>query len=334
MPGMKQPEQIPGGQVKRTHERNRWRLDLVRAGAAAVLLGGLFALFYFVVLPGGGSGDAPVAIRVDTPPGPSGSSPGIHPGDLARDFDAGNLDALRFRLSDLRGRPVVINFWATWCTSCLAEMPTLEEQRQRHEADGLTILAVNVGESLDGARGFIDALELFEFAIAMDPDLTISDMYAVQGLPHSVFIDRNGVIQAEYRGQLDEDTMGGYVRAAIEASPGAPAPIRPRFITTVPREHVLDVIEEGAGSVRLVSRSLRCDDDYCAEPVADAVAGSAGVTSAQLRSGAVPPELSVTFAPAAITLEQVVAIAAEALGADPDPLYTRELEVRYVGAEP
>ena len=331
MPGMKQSEPALGGRAERTHVRNRW---LLRIAAAAALLSGLFALFYLVVVPGGGAGDAPVAIRVDTPPGPSGTSAGIHPGDLARDFEAGNLDALRFRLSELRGRPVVINFWATWCTSCLAEMPTLEEQRRAHEADGLTILAVNVGQGLADARAFIDSLELFDFAIAMDPDLTITDLYAVQGLPHSVFIDSGGVIQAEYRGQLDGDTMADYVLAAIEASPGAPPPVRPRFITTVPRDHVLDVIEEGVGELRLVSRSFRCDDDYCAEAVAAAVAAGAGVTNAQLRSGATPPELLVTFESATITSEQVVAVVVAALAANPDPLYTREIEVRYVVGSP
>ena len=307
------------------------QVSLPRAIAAAILLAGVAALLYFVVLPRGDS-----ARLVDTPLGDTDVSVGVHPGQLARDFEASNLEGLPVRLSEFRGRPVVINFWATWCTSCLAEMPALEEQRKAHEADGLAIVAVNVGERVGDAREFIEALELFEFVIAMDPALDIADAYAVRGLPHSLFLDSNGVIQAEYRGQLDDDTMAQYVQAAIAAVPAGEAPFRPRFVTTVPREHVLEVFssETASGQVLFVSRRFRCDDDYCGAPALDSLGDATGIVEVDLQSEAAPPSLSVTFEPGLIELDEVVATVAEALRAHPDPLYTRDLEVRTLDSAP
>ncbi len=221
----------------------------------------------------------------------------------------------------------MINFWATWCTSCLVEMPVLEQQRTKHGGSDLAIVAVNVGEGFGDAGEFIDSLELSEFVVAMDPDLTISDSYSVRGLPHSVFIDRDGVIQAEYRGQLDEETMDGYVQAAIDAVPGAPPPLNPRFVTTVPRSHILEAVPDSddPGLVMFVSRRFRCDDDYCADALAVAIEEVAGVTSVDLRSEDAEPSLLVRFD--AGSIDEIVDAVAAAVSAYEDPLYTRDLEV-------
>ena len=305
------------------------QINAVRAVVAALLLATVFAVLFFVLLPrSGGAGSVPPARMLDTPPGPDDASPGVHAGYLARDFVATDLDEVEVSLGSLRGRPVVINFWATWCTSCLVEMPVLEQQRVAHAEDNLVIVAINVGESTGKASGFIDSLELFDFVIAMDPDLTISDSYNVRGLPHSVFIDRDGIIQAEYRGQLDEETMNGYVQAAIDAVPGRDGPNTPRFVSTIPREHVLEAVADqvDASLVVFVSRRFRCDDDYCAEPLALAIRGIDGVTSAELRSEDSEPSLLLRYDSG--SFEDIVAAVAEVVGAFEDPLYTRELEVR------
>lgn len=319
------PEPAEGPPARR---RTFVQVSLGRAAAAVALLAALFALLFFVLLPRGDD-TVSAARMVDTPPGPADA--GVRTGRLARDFQASDLEALRFRLSELRGQPVVINFWATWCTSCSAEMPVLEEQRQRYRSDGLTVLAVNVGESSSDAREFIEALELFDFTIAMDLDLTIADAYGVRGLPHSIFVDSNGVIQAEYRGQLDDETMQRYVQAAIDAVPGGEAPFRIRLVNTVPREHILEVLPDrgGPGQVLFLSRRFRCDDAYCGEPALAPLRALPAVTGIDLDSGEAPPILTVTFDPGVIDQAGVVSALADGLRMHPDPLYTQELEIRY-----
>ncbi len=310
---------------------NRIQLHLARGAAAAALLAGGFAVFFFVlVADNGGTGSVLPAQMLDTPASSAQASEGVHRGDLARDFSASDFDDLRMTLSELRGRPVVINFWATWCTSCIAEMPVLEQQRLAHQEDDLAIIAVNVGESPEDAREFIESLELFDFVLAMDPDLTVSDAYSVRGMPHSVFIDREGVIRAEYRGQLDEDTMNSYVQAAIDAVPGEDAPTIVRFVQTVPREHLLVASQDAAtpGAATFVSRRFRCDDDYCAESLADAIEGLDGVLSVDLRSDSPEPELLLQYDADAFEFSAIVESVANAVRAFEDPLYSRELEVR------
>ncbi len=307
------------------------QLHLARGAAAAALLAGAFAVFFFVLLPNSDGGGSVLPARMlDTPASNAEASEGIHRGDLARNFAASGPDDLRMTLSELRGRPVVINFWATWCTSCLAEMPVLEQQRLAHEEDGIAIVAVNVGEGAGDAREFIESLELFEFVLAMDPDLTVSDAYSVRGLPHSLFIDREGVIRAEYRGQLDEETMNSYVQAAIDAAPGEDAPRTVRFVTTVPREHVLVALNDDAapGTASFTSRRFRCDDDYCADPLAASIEGLDGVLSVDLKSDAAEPELRVQYDSETFEFDEIVDLVADAVRAFEDPLYSRELEVR------
>ena len=307
------------------------QLHLIRGVAAAALLGGVLAVFFFLLRPSTDGGDSVLPARMlDTPTSSAEASEGVHRGDLARNFAASDLDDRRMTLSDLRGRPVVINFWATWCTSCAVEMPILEQQRMAHKEDDLAIVAVNVGESTRDAREFIESLELFDFVLAMDPDLTISDAYSVRGMPHSLFIDREGLIRAEYRGQLDEETMNSYVQAAIDAVPGEDAPPAIRFVTTVPREHVLVAAKDAVApdAVTFISRRFRCDDDYCAEPLAASIERLDGVLSVALRSSDAQPALLVQYDSETFELNEIVDSVAEAVRAFEDPLYTRELEVR------
>ncbi len=320
----------------RTTRAIRWLgsfINLPRLVAAALLLSGLFGLLFFVLLPGGDDDDAiRGASLIETPMSGPGPDPGIEPGRLARDFEASDLDGRRLRLSDLRGRPLVINFWATWCTSCLSEMPDLEEQRQAHAQDGLAVVAVNVGERAGRAREFIDALDLVDFAIALDSDLTVADAYGVRGMPHSVFVDRSGVIQAVYRGPLDAETMERYLRAAIEAVQASDEAPRLRFVTTVPREHVLEVLPGDGGRVLFRSRRFRCDDTYCARAaIASGLRSAAGVRSFEWGTDPNSPELFVSFDPTDASLDAIVNAVAGTVREVPDPLYTRELEVQYPG---
>jgi peroxiredoxin len=127
------------------------------------------------------------------------------------DFNLPDLDGKMVRLSDYRGRPVLINFWATWCPPCRAEMDDLEAFYYDHQKEGLMILAVNSGESRDIAAEFAQELGL-SFTVLLDEDFTISDQWLINSLPTSILVDRDGVVQVIHVGlfsaeQMDEELL-------------------------------------------------------------------------------------------------------------------------------
>ena len=91
----------------------------------------------------------------DTRPGGDSASDGpLQVGDPAREFVLNDVDGHPVRLSDLNGRPVILNFWATWCAPCRIEMPDLQAMYDEYQADGLAILAIDRAESAETVRSF------------------------------------------------------------------------------------------------------------------------------------------------------------------------------------
>jgi thiol-disulfide isomerase/thioredoxin len=121
------------------------------------------------------------------------------PGVPAPDFALALADGRHLRLSDLRGRPVVINFWATWCGPCRIEMPEL--LRAAAADPEVTLLAVNLQEARAAVEPFAEALGMAT-PVVLDPAGDVADRFAVRGLPTTVFIDRDGRIQTTYAGVL------------------------------------------------------------------------------------------------------------------------------------
>lgn len=116
-------------------------------------------------------------------------------GFLALDFILTTTDGVTLRLSDLRGKPVVLNFWATWCPPCPTEMPALEALWQQYQPYGVTVLGVDQGESTATVERFARGMVGTTFPLLLDTDLHIGSLYAVRALPTTVFIDREGRIQ-------------------------------------------------------------------------------------------------------------------------------------------
>ena len=116
-------------------------------------------------------------------------------GFLAPDFTLTSTDGETVKLSDLRGRPVILNFWATWCPPCRAEMPAIEEAWQRYRADGLLILGVNQGESKGVVEGYARQEVGTTFPLLLDQTTEVGAIYGVRALPTTVFIDAEGRIQ-------------------------------------------------------------------------------------------------------------------------------------------
>jgi peroxiredoxin len=136
----------------------------------------------------------------------------------APDFRLVDLDGNQVRLSDYAGRPVLINFWATWCGPCEIEMPIIEDAYQAHQSDGLAVLAVAVDDNPDSVRRFFAEREL-TFPPLLD-DGSVSRTYQVFGLPTSYFVAADGNIAAVHMGLLTKDRIEGYL--AQTQTDGAP----------------------------------------------------------------------------------------------------------------
>ncbi len=132
------------------------------------------------------------------------SAPAAVVGAPAPDFELLDLDGSTVRLSSLKGDAVLVNFWATWCGPCKAEMPLLQDRYTTFRESGLRILAVNIGEEAETIRPFVDDLGL-GFTILLDPALDVNDQYRVLGYPTTIAIDRAGnVIDVHVGAWLDE----------------------------------------------------------------------------------------------------------------------------------
>jgi peroxiredoxin len=121
-------------------------------------------------------------------------APSPQTGFAAPDFTLESIDGQTVRLSDLRGQAVLINFWATWCPPCRAEMPAIQQAYDRYRDQGFTVLAVNLQESDAQVRAFADQFSL-TFPILMDRSGSVSAQYRVRALPSTFFVDRAGVIR-------------------------------------------------------------------------------------------------------------------------------------------
>ncbi|SDJ34130.1 redoxin domain-containing protein [Salimicrobium halophilum] len=146
---------------------------------------------------------------VMTAEGPDGQedATSFEKGEQAPDFTLQTLGGEEVSLSDYRGTPVIINFWATWCPPCRAEMPDMEEMYQKE--DDLKILAVNMTEtesSRNAVSQFVGEFNL-SFPILLDRNTDVSGLYEVGPVPTSVFVDREGKVQSVILGAMNKDLM-------------------------------------------------------------------------------------------------------------------------------
>lgn len=130
-------------------------------------------------------------------------------GALAPDFSLFNLEGEEITLSELRGHPVMINLWATWCAPCRIEMPHIQDRFERYAGEGFLVLAVDFDEPADIVADFRDELGL-TFDILLDPGAEVQKLYRNRNYPSTFFVDADGVIQVQHiglmtEGQLDEN---------------------------------------------------------------------------------------------------------------------------------
>lgn len=136
-------------------------------------------------------------------------------GSLAPDFTLTDLDGSPIRLADFRGRPVIVNFWASWCVPCIEEFPLLTAAAERHAADGLAVIGIVYQDRTEAARGFMQRNGA-TWQTAMDPDQRVATAYGVLGPPQTYFIGRDGTIVARHIGQISARSLTEKVAAIID----------------------------------------------------------------------------------------------------------------------
>ncbi|MDT8381214.1 MAG: TlpA disulfide reductase family protein [Brevefilum sp.] len=125
-------------------------------------------------------------------------------------FNLNNLDGEDVALSDHLGKAVMVNFWATWCPPCRNEMPIIQNFAAAHP-DQLVVLAINAGEESPAVENFVNSHNLDAINFLMDPSNSVSDLYRVPGLPTSLFIDAEGLLQGVHIGELNEAYLAEYL---------------------------------------------------------------------------------------------------------------------------
>lgn len=123
-------------------------------------------------------------------------------GEKASDFNLKDVKGGVFNLSSLRGRVVILNFWATWCPPCRAEMPSLNNLYREFRNIGLEVVAVSTDRSVSPVREYLSKNPL-DIKVLIDSDNRVSRQYKVFSIPTSFIIDRNGIIIERYLGEED-----------------------------------------------------------------------------------------------------------------------------------
>ena len=132
---------------------------------------------------------------------------GLEKGNLAPDFELKTTDGETVQLSDFRGEKVLLNFWATWCPPCRAEMPDMQKYYEKHD-DGV-ILAVNLVETEQGMGQVEDFLAEYgiTFQILLDESTEVSSIYDAYALPTSYLINKDGTIYTKAVGAINYDLL-------------------------------------------------------------------------------------------------------------------------------
>jgi cytochrome c biogenesis protein CcmG, thiol:disulfide interchange protein DsbE len=146
------------------------------------------------------------------------SAAGLQIGQPAPDVALTDLDGNTLRLSELRGQPVIVNFWASWCGPCVEEFPVLERAIARHQADGLAVVGIVFRDNSEAARDFMARMGA-SWTAAMDPGELTAQSFGVLAPPESFFIDRDGIVRGRQIGQLTANDLERQLALTLEEQP-------------------------------------------------------------------------------------------------------------------
>ena len=143
---------------------------------------------------------------------------GLARGEAAPDFELTTLAGEQMRLSDYRGKAVILNFWATWCPPCRAEMPHMQDFYENQQDNDVEVVAVNLtteDRGLPEIESFVEEYAL-SFPIPMDVDGEVGALYQAFSIPTSYVIDREGIVRHKIVGPMNEEMMNGFIEEIDE----------------------------------------------------------------------------------------------------------------------
>ena len=184
-------------QQKEKQEKQRKSIMIVGGVLAVVLLG----ILLWSGLAASGNSAVPVLVA---------------PGQPAPHFELMTLDGKTAVLDEYAGDVVLINFWATWCPPCKAEMPAINAYYKANQEKGLTVLGVNAQEDRATVRKFIEA-NGFTFPILLDRVGDVARQFQVNSYPTTIIVDRNGTIQTIHNGLITTEQLETLVTPHLES---------------------------------------------------------------------------------------------------------------------
>ncbi len=194
-PDLSEMESRPQGR----RQWSGWGRSLVLPLMIVAAIVGL--LLYFQSRAGSDASDAGTSygiVELPAAKNATGRPPAAEVGRAAPDFALERLDGGSLRLSDLQGQPVLVNFWASWCSPCRQETPELILTYEKQRSAGLVVLGVNLREA-DGPAGRFASDFGIDYPVVMDRRGEVAKVWRVggpvEGIPASYFIDKNGVVQ-------------------------------------------------------------------------------------------------------------------------------------------
>lgn len=135
-------------------------------------------------------------------------------GEKAPEIAALDLNYSTVKLSDSRGKVVVLRFWSTGCKACVAEMPKIDEFSKRYQNRGLAVIAVNVGDSKEKVADFVKSLKI-SYPVLLDQANITARKYRVTAVPTTCFIDRNGIAKKIVFGEMMQDQLEKTVKELL-----------------------------------------------------------------------------------------------------------------------